>query len=53
MATTCATSHSEFSHSLEKNAAVISSPASRVVVLVVPTDEELVIAYETLSCLNG
>jgi acetate kinase len=37
----------------EKNAAVISSPASRVAVLVVATDEERVIADEILSCLNG
>ncbi len=37
----------------KQNAAVISSPASRVAVLVVPTDEERVIADETLSCLNG
>lgn len=37
----------------KQNAAIISSPASRVAALVVPTDEEQVIADETLSCLNG
>lgn len=37
----------------EKNATVISSLASRVATLVVPTDEEQVIADEALSLLTG
>lgn len=36
----------------EKNAAVISSSASRVSVFVIPTDEEQVIARETLQALE-
>jgi acetate kinase len=36
-----------------KNAAVISSPASRISVLVIPTDEEQVIAQETQQALKG
>ncbi|MBX3584857.1 MAG: acetate/propionate family kinase [Rhizobiaceae bacterium] len=35
------------------NAPLISSPASRVSVLVIPTDEEQVIASETFSLLRG
>jgi len=36
-----------------ENRTVISSPASRLAVLVIPTDEEQVIAAEASSVLGG
>ncbi len=37
----------------DSNASIISSAASRIIVLVVPTDEERVIAVEALQVLKG
>jgi acetate kinase len=37
----------------DANATVISTPDSKVEVLVIPTDEEMLIAHHTLALLQG